>query len=131
MTKTGYGKSCPRLVAVPQRDVARDRDATVAQDGLEEILVHAQSRGGDPCADVRDARELEQALDGAVLAEGAVQDRQHDVDLAERGRGRGVRDDRQCLSAGSDPRVRPSSRAFAPSTSSQRPALSISTTTVS
>ena len=35
-------------------------------------------------ADVRHARELEQALHGAVLAERAVQDREDDVDIGER-----------------------------------------------
>ena len=46
----------------PQGDVASHRDAVVAQDGLEEILVHAERRGGDARADVGDACELEQAL---------------------------------------------------------------------
>ena len=50
-----------------------------------------------PGADVGDAGELEQALDGAVLAERAVQDGQDDVDGAERlGRLR-VREHRQRL----------------------------------
>ena len=37
-----------------------------------------------PGADVGDAGELEQPLHGAVLAERAVQHREHDVDGAER-----------------------------------------------
>ena len=74
----------------------RDRDAAVAHDLLEQVLVHAERRGCHPCTDVRDVRELEQSLHRAVLAEGAVQDRQHDVDVGSvpgtlSGR------DRQCL----------------------------------
>ena len=64
----------------------RDRDAGVAQHGLEQILVHAERRAEHAGADVRHAGELEQPLHRAVLAERAVQDRQHDVDGAERGR---------------------------------------------
>ena len=48
----------------------------VAEHGLEEILVHAERRRRHAGADVRDAGELEQALDGAVLAERPVQDRE-------------------------------------------------------
>ena len=73
-------------VAVAQRDVSRHRDPTIAEDGLEEVLVHAEGGGGDAGADVGDACELEQSLDGAVLAEGAVKDREHDVHASERGR---------------------------------------------
>ena len=41
-------------------------------------------RGGEHAgADVADAGHLEQALDGAVLAPRAVQQREDDVDLAE------------------------------------------------
>src|SRR5436190_687607 len=67
------------LVALAKRHVARDGDAAVAQHGLAEILVHAERGGGDACADVGNSRELEQPLDGAVLAEGPVEDREHDV----------------------------------------------------
>jgi hypothetical protein len=67
-------------------DVARDRDATVAHDGLEDVLVHRECRAEHAGADVGDTGQLEQALHRAVLAEGAVQDREDDVDLAERGR---------------------------------------------
>ena len=64
--------------------LARDRDSAVAEHGLEEVLVHAQRRGRDAGADVRHPGELEQPLHGPVLAERPVQDRQHDVDAAER-----------------------------------------------
>ena len=114
------------LVSFAKRDVARDGDPAVAENRLEEVLVHAQRRRGDARADVGHAGELEEALHRAVLAERAVQDRQHDVDLAERRRGRRVRDDRKGL----DARYRASSLGD-PLASSQRPPLSISTTTVS
>src|SRR5215210_1313695 len=70
------------------RDAARDGDPLVAHDRLEQVLVHAERRRRDARADVRDGCELEQALHGAVLAEGSVEDWQHDVDLAERRRRR-------------------------------------------
>ena len=56
----------------------------VSHDALEEVLVHAEGRGGDAGAHVGHARELEQALHRPVLPERTVQDRQHDLDLAER-----------------------------------------------
>jgi hypothetical protein len=74
------------LIAGPQCDVARDRDAAVAEHLLEEVLVHAERGCGNARPDVRDAGKLEQALNGPVLAERAVQDRQHDIDGAERRR---------------------------------------------
>ena len=114
-----------RLVAVAERDVPRDRDPAVSEHGLEQVLVHAQRGGGDAGADVGDARELEEALHGAVLAERAVEDREHDVDLAERRGRRGVGDDRERLDA------RAAEAPARPEASSQRPPRSISTTTVS
>jgi hypothetical protein len=77
----------PSRAGLPQRHVAGDGNAAVAQDGLTEVLVHADGGGGDARPDVGHARELEQALHRPVLAERPVQDRQHDVDLAERPRG--------------------------------------------
>ncbi len=71
-------------IARAQRHVARDRDAAVAQHGLEQVLVHAERRRGDARADVRDACQLQQPLHRPVLAERAVQDGQDDVHLAER-----------------------------------------------
>ena len=52
------------------------------------MLVHADRGGEHAGADVADVGELEQALDRAVLAERAVQDREDDVDLAEHRRDR-------------------------------------------
>ena len=61
-----------------------DGDALVAHDRLEEILVHAERRGSHARAHVGHARELEESLDGAVLAERAVQHGEDDIDVAER-----------------------------------------------
>ncbi len=97
LDEDGVAERVLHLVAEPQRHVARDRDAAVAQHRLEQVLVHAERRGGDAGADVRHAGQLEQPLDGAVLAEGAVQDRQDDVDGAERLRRLRVGEHRQRL----------------------------------
>ena len=61
-------------IALPQRDVPGHGDAVVAHDRLEEVLVHAERGRGDARADVGNAGKLEQPLDGAVLAERAVED---------------------------------------------------------
>ena len=50
---------------------------------LHEVLVHAQRGVEHPAAGVRDAERVEEALDRAVLAVQAVQDRQDDVHGAE------------------------------------------------
>ena len=84
LDEDGVAERVLDLVAEAQSRVARDRNPAVAQHGLEEVLVHAERGGRDAGADVGHARELQQALDGAVLAERAVQDGQHDVDGAER-----------------------------------------------
>ena len=57
----------------------------VAQHRLEDVLVHAERRREHSGADVGHVGELEQPLHGAVLPERAVQDRQDDFDLAQRG----------------------------------------------
>ena len=72
--------------AVSERDVARDGDPLVAHHGLEQVLVHAERRRCVVGADVRDVRHLEQPLQPPVLPERPVQDRQHDLDPAQRGR---------------------------------------------
>ena len=61
-------------VAEPDRVVRRDRDAAVAHDLLEQVLVHRERGRCDAGADVGDVGELEQPLHRAVLAERAVQD---------------------------------------------------------
>ncbi len=76
-----------RLVAPPaaQRGdrVGQHRQAVRLQDHLHVVLVHADGGGEHTGADVADARHLQQALDRAVLAPRAVQQREDDVDLAE------------------------------------------------
>jgi hypothetical protein len=72
-------------VADPDRVVARNGNAAVAHHLLEEVLVHREGGRGHARADVRHVDELEQPLHRAVLAERPVQDREDDVDRAERG----------------------------------------------
>ena len=72
-----------RRVAVSERHVPGDGDPAIAEHRLEEVLVHAESRRGDTGADVGNAGELEEPLNGPVFSERPVQDRQHDVDAAE------------------------------------------------
>ena len=55
-------------------------DAGVVHDQLGQGLVHSHSGGGDVGADVGDARQLQQALHGAVLAVLTVHHREHHVD---------------------------------------------------
>ena len=84
-------------IAEPDRVVARNGDAAVAQHLLEQVLVHRQRRRRDPRADIGDAGQLEQALHRPVLPERPVQDRQHDVDGAERRERPTLRGNRQRL----------------------------------
>ena len=55
---------------------------------LEHDLVHAQRRRQHARADVRHVEQLEQPLDRAVLAERAVQDREHGVGVEQPAAGR-------------------------------------------
>ena len=57
----------------------RDRNVRVPHDPLEHVLVHAERRREHPRPDVRDVRELEHALDRAVLAERPMEDRHRHV----------------------------------------------------
>ena len=54
-------------------------DAVGLQDGVGDLLIHAVGAGDGVAAHKGDARQLEQALDGAVLAMLAVQHREADV----------------------------------------------------
>ena len=58
-------------------------DAGGCQDGLGEVLVHGDGGGGHAAAHVAHAGHLEEALDGAVLAVAAMQEREHEVHVAE------------------------------------------------
>ena len=54
-------------------------NSRVAQEGLEDRLVHADGGARDARADVGNPEELEEALEDAVLAGRAVDDREDDV----------------------------------------------------
>ena len=60
-----------------------DRQPASREQNLHDRLVHARRRGQHAGADIRNVREFEQALHGAVLAVRPMQDREHHVD-AER-----------------------------------------------
>ena len=75
----------PPLVA-PDEHVLHDRQPVGPEDVLHRRLVHADGRGEHARARVRQARQLEESLDGPVLALGAVEQDQHHVEaLAEAG----------------------------------------------
>jgi hypothetical protein len=61
-------------------DVLGNGQAAFGADAFEQLLVHGHGRGHDAGADVREVGEFEQALHGAVFTEGAVEDREDDVD---------------------------------------------------
>ena len=61
------------------RAVVHLRDPRLRHQLLEDDLVHADGARQDARAHVRHVEQLEQALNGAVLAERAVQDREDDV----------------------------------------------------
>ncbi len=63
--------------------VGADGQPEGGEDPLHVLLVLADGRGEHARADVGDAGELQQALEGAVLAVRAVQHGEDDVDLAE------------------------------------------------
>ena len=59
--------------------VLGDRDAGGCGDALRLLLVHGERRGEHAGMRVGDVEDLQQALDRAVLAEGAVQGVEDDV----------------------------------------------------
>ena len=65
-------------------DVRGEGKAGGEEHALHGVFVHAGGGAEDAGADVGDVGELEEALDGAVFAEGAVEDGEDYVD-AERG----------------------------------------------
>ena len=62
------------------------RQARLGEESLQRQLVHADRRGEDVGADVGEVEPLEQALDAAVLAEGAVQGGEGGVGAEQAGR---------------------------------------------
>ena len=69
--------------AGPQHDEVADRQPVGREQLLGELLVHAGRAGQHAGPDVGHAGHLQQALDGAVLAERPVQHREDDVDPGE------------------------------------------------
>jgi hypothetical protein len=63
-----------------QRHPGQDGELGGGEEALHHVLVHPDGRPEHPGADVRDAGQLEQALDRAVLAQGAVEHREDHVD---------------------------------------------------
>ena len=62
------------------RPEVRRGDARVPSDDVGQGLVHAERGALDVAAYVGDARQLQQTLDGAVFAELAVQDGEHQIE---------------------------------------------------
>ena len=71
-----------RLVSPRKTQEARDRQAAVAHETFGDILVHRRGRAEDAGTDIRHARNFRDALDRSILAEGAMQNREDDVDRA-------------------------------------------------
>ena len=71
----------PLLPRGARRRASRSRAGRPGEQDLHQRLVHAERRRGDARADVWHVRELEQALDGAVLAVRSVQHREDHVDV--------------------------------------------------
>ena len=67
-------------VGAEEGDVLDDGQAGLGEEALHHVLVHAGGGAEDAGADVGDAGQLKQALDGAVFAEGAVKDGEDDVE---------------------------------------------------
>ena len=69
-------------LATRDTEKVNDRQTHAAPQRLVDDFVHAERRTEHTRTDIRHARQLEQALDGAVLAVGAVQDGEHKVEAA-------------------------------------------------
>ena len=66
-------------LAVGHDLVGADLQAGGLEGNLHEVLIHAQGRGGHAATHVVQVSHLQQTLHGAVLTEGAVQQREHNV----------------------------------------------------
>jgi hypothetical protein len=67
------------VVALARPPVRHLRDLRVGHHVLEDDLVHAQGRGEHPRAHIGHVGQLEQALNGAVLAKGPMKRGEDDV----------------------------------------------------
>ena len=79
--RLGGRRAC---LLVLEDEVARLRDTGGCEDRAHQRLVHADRARRDAGADVRDVCHLQQALQRAVLAEGAMHDREYHVGVVER-----------------------------------------------
>ena len=83
LTNTGRPSRSPSVTqrrrSRPQHRALPDRQTLGGQQLLGELLVHPGGRGQHTGPDVGNPGQLEQPLDGAVLAVGAVQHREHHV----------------------------------------------------
>lgn len=82
-------------VAAEEGDVFDDGEPGGSEEAFHDVLVHAGCGAEDAGADVGDSGKFEEALDGAVFAEGAVKDRKDDIEVedlvgADGGKGVGV-----------------------------------------
>ncbi len=75
--------SIRRQIGPAHRYPGGNSDPRTLEHGLGEVFVHAERRREHAVAHVRQADQLERALDGAVLAERPVQDRERHVDFAQ------------------------------------------------
>ncbi len=116
-------------MAVAELDRARVRQTGGRERALHHHLVHRDRRADDARPHVRQVGQLEQALHGAVLAVGAVQQREHDVDVERADRGRDLAVDRERARAA--PSGPASMARWAESASSHRPSVVIATGTTS
>ena len=73
----------PAPLAVGDHRVRADGQPGTGEDDLHVVLVHARGGGEHARTDIADVGELEHPLQGAVLAVGAVQQREDDVHLTQ------------------------------------------------
>src|SRR5665213_1362109 len=73
-----FGVGAP--LGAQQGDVRRKGEAGGEEEALHGVFVHAGGRAENSGTDVSNVGKLEQALDGAVFAESAVEDGEDDVD---------------------------------------------------
>ena len=78
-----FGIGAP--LGAEQGDVRGLGQAGGGEEPLHGVLVHGGGGAEDAGADVGDVGEFEEALDGAVFAEGAVEDGEDDVEARVRG----------------------------------------------
>ena len=68
------------VIGALDREIFHHRDAGIAQQAFLRVLIHSNRRAEHARPHVRDIRQLEQPLHSAVLAVGAMQHREHNVE---------------------------------------------------